>query len=54
MNIFVALTSFIIAAVIAEDMRIENEPGLRLPGSGMAYNSLLLLGKYLVIIVLLF
>ena len=39
MNIFVALTSFIIAAVIAKDMRIENEPGLRLPGSGMAYNS---------------
>ena len=43
MNIFVALTSFIIATVIAKDMRIENEPGLRLPGSGMAYNFWVLL-----------
>ena len=36
MKIFVAVTFLVIAAVTAKDLRIEIEPGLRHPGSGMA------------------
>ena len=41
MKIFVALTFLVIAAVTAKDLRIEIEPGLRHPGSGMALNNFL-------------
>ena len=41
MKIFVALTFLVIAAVIAKDLRIERDPGLSLPGSGMAYKNFL-------------
>ena len=39
MKIFVAVTFLVIAAVIAKDLRIESNPGLGLPGSGMAYKN---------------
>ena len=44
MKIFVAVTFLVIAAVTAKDLRIEIEPGLRHPGSGMAYDCFLGIG----------
>ena len=37
MKIFVALILSVIAAVIAKDLRIDSEPGLGIPASGMSW-----------------
>ena len=38
MKIFVALTLLVIATITAKDLRIDSQPGLGFPGSGMAYD----------------
>ena len=44
MKIFVALTLLVIATITAKDLRIDSQPGLGFPGSGMAYDCFLGIG----------